>query len=114
MCQYVKERFGFVKPLFSFFHAYVVDRSAYFHFFQGLDFFLSLILPYPVRNSLPFTSLRPVAVGSGRGFLESDTRRGQAHELLDPADPEPAVAVVVVHGDEPIADVQAARVRVAP
>ena len=88
------------KRLFSFFCAYVVDRSVYFHFFQGLDFPLSLILLYPVRNSLPFTSLRSVTVGSGRGFLEGDTRRGQARGLLEPADSVPVVARVVVHGDE--------------
>ena len=45
------------------------------------------------RNSLPFTSLRAVTVGSGREFLEGDTRRGQAQGLLEPADPEPESAI---------------------
>ena len=69
--------------LFSFFRAYVVDRSVYFHFFQGLDFSLSLTLPYPIRNSLPFTSLRSVTVGSGRGFLEGDTLKGKREDYLN-------------------------------
>ena len=51
------------------------------------------------RNSLPFTSLRSVTIGSGRDFLEGDTRRGQARGLLEPADPVPADAEVVVHED---------------
>ena len=97
------------KRLFSFFRAYVVDRSVYFHFFQGLDFPLSLILLYPVRNSLPFTSLRSVTVGSGRGFLEGDTRKGQAQGLLEPADPEPVVAVAAVYVDETTEEDQAVR-----
>ena len=77
---------------------------------SGLDFPLSLILPYPIRNSLPFTSLRPVAVGSGRDFLEGDTRRGQAHGLLETVDPEPLVAEVDVHEDFAIVEVQGVRV----
>ncbi len=77
---------------------------------SGLDFPLSLIL-YPVRNSLPFTSLRSVTVGSGRDFLEGDTRRGQAQGLLEPAvDPVPVVAVAAVaHMDGSPAEVQAVR-----
>ena len=71
-----------------------------------LDFSLSLIL-YPIRNSLPFTSLRSVTVGSGRDFLEGDTCRGQAHGLLEPADPEPEVAGVGAHGDVTTVEVQA-------
>ena len=109
------------KRLFSFFRAYVVDRSAYFHFFMlmsltealifsfsclcrwqkrlfsffpRLRFSLSLILLYPVRNSLPFSSLRSVTVGSGRDFLEGDTRRGQSQGLLECwLDRVPVVAV---------------------
>ena len=73
---------------------------------SGLDFSLSLILPYPVRNSLPFSSLRSVTVGSGRDFLE-----GQAHGLLELAvDPEPVVAKVEVHADAATAEVQVVRV----
>ena len=109
MCQYVKERFGFVKPLFSFFRAYVVDSSDYFHFFQGLDFSLSLTLPYPIRNSLPFTSLRSVTVGSGRDFLEGDTRRGQVHGLLGPVDPVPVEGVAEVHGGVTTVELQVVR-----
>ena len=46
------------------------------------------------RNSLPFTSLRSVTIGSGRDFLEGDTRRGQAHGLLDHwLDPVPESAI---------------------
>ena len=77
---------------------------------SGLDFSLSLIIPYPIRNSLPFTSLRSVTVGSGRDFLEGDTRRGQAHGLLEPADPVPVVAFAVsVHADATTAEVQVVR-----
>ena len=76
---------------------------------QKLDFSLSLILLYSVRNSLPFTSLRSVTVGSGRGFLEGDTYEGQAHGLLEPADPPPLVAVAVVHVDVTTGEVQGVR-----
>ena len=89
-------------------------RGGGIFFFQGLDFPLSLLLPYPIRNSLPFTSLRSVAVGSGRDFLEGDTRRGQAHGLLEPADPEPVAAVVAVHGDATIAEAQFVRDETVP
>ena len=83
-------------------------------FFQGLDFPLSLIL-YPIRNSLPFTSLRSVTVGSGRDFLEGDIRRGQAHRLLARwLDPEPAVAVVVAHDDDTTVELQLVRVLAEP
>ena len=51
------------------------------------------------KCSLPFSSLRSVTVGSGRDFLEGDTRRGQAQGLLEPADPEPADAGVAAHED---------------
>ena len=61
------------------------------------------------RNSLPFTSLRSVTVGSGRDFLEGDTRRGQSRELLEPADPQPAIAVVAVHLDAATVEVQGVR-----
>ena len=84
-----------------------------YFFFSGLDFPLSLI-PYPVRNSLPFTSLRSVTVGSGRDFLEGDTYEGQAHGLLEPADPARDVADVVVHEGDTTADVQAVRVATVP
>ena len=114
MCQYVKERFGFVKRLFSFFHAYVIDRSDYFHFFQGLDFSLSLTLPYPIRNSLPFTSLRSVTVGLGRDFLEGETCKGQAHGLLECADSVPVVADVVGHEDGIMIDAHGVRAVVEP
>ena len=77
---------------------------------QKLDFSLFLTLPYPIRNSLPFTSLRSVAVGSGRGFLEGDARRGQAQGLLGPVDPEPEFAGAVVHADVATGEVQVVRV----
>ena len=78
-------------------------------FFQGLDFSLSLIL-YLVRNSLPFTSLRSVTVGSGRDFLEGDTHRGQSHGLLERwLDPDPEVANDAVHGDVTTVEAQAVR-----
>ena len=66
------------------------------------------------RNSLPFTSLRSVTIGSGRDFLEGDTRRGQAQGLLELADYVPVVAAAAanVHGSthaEIIAEDQAVR-----
>ena len=71
---------------------------------------LSLTLLYPVRNSLPFTSLRSLIVGSGRGFLEGDTRRGQSRELLEQRlRPEPAVAVKAHHVDVITVEVQTVR-----
>ena len=51
------------------------------------------------KCSLPFSSLRSVTVGSGRDFLEGDTRRGQAQGLLEPADPAPVGTAVAVHED---------------
>ena len=80
-----------------------------------LDFSLSLILLYPVRNSLPFTSLRSVTIGSGRGFLEGDTRKGQSHGLLERwLDPAPVAAVAGVHVDATTAEVQAVRGAAVP
>ena len=52
------------------------------------------------RNSLPFTSLRSVTVGSGRGFFEGDTCRGLSRGLLERwLDPVPEGTGVVVHED---------------
>ena len=76
---------------------------------QKLDFSLFLTLLYPIRNSLPFTSLRSVTVGSGRDFLEGDTRRGQSHGLLECADTETAVAVGEDHFDGTSTDPQGVR-----
>ena len=75
---------------------------------------MSLTLPYPIRNSLPFTSLRSVTVGSGRGFLEGDTYEGLSHGLLECADPVPAVADGVVHVDGTSGEVQVVRVATEP
>ena len=66
------------------------------------------------RNSLPFTSLRSVTVGSGRDFLEGVPRRGQAQGLLELADTHPAAAVVIDHTAEEIGEAQAVRVVVVP
>ena len=78
-------------------------------------FFLVSHPPLSIRNSLPFTSLRSVTIGLGRGFLEGDTCRGQAHGLLEPADPEPVVAGVgVVHADVTTVEAQAVRVATIP
>ena len=77
---------------------------------QKLDISLSLTLPYPVRNSLPFTSLRSVTVDSGRDFLEGDTYEGQAQGLLERwLDPHPVVAAVGAHGDQGTVEVQDVR-----
>ena len=74
-----------------------------------LDFSLFLTLPYPIRNSLPFTSFRSVTVGSGRDFLEGDTRRGQSQGLLGPVDPEPEVAAFGGHAGVATLEVQVVR-----
>ena len=58
------------------------------------------------RNSLPFTSLRSVTVGSGRDFLEGAPRRAQAHGLLEPADPEPEVAQAAEQADAATVEAQ--------
>ena len=84
--------------IFAYLSLLVVAVFSFRSVWDELDFSLSLIL-YPVRNSLPFTSLRSVTVSLGRDFLEGDTRRGQARGLLEPADPVPADAEVVVHED---------------
>ena len=57
-----------------------------------------------------------MTIGSGRDFLEGDTRRGQAHGLLERwLDPEPVVAVVVVvHGGHTTEEAQAVRVVTDP
>ena len=61
-------------------------------------------------GALPFTSLRSVTIGSGRDFLEGDTRRGQAQGLLGPVDPVPHVAgVVAFHVDAASVEVQVVR-----
>ena len=77
-------------------------------------FFLVSHPPLSIRNSLPFTSLRSVTVGSGRDFLEGDTCKGQSHGLLECADPEPEVAFVVAHSDETTVEVQAVRAVAGP
>ena len=79
-----------------------------FIFSSGLDFFLSLIL-YPIRNSLPFSSLRSVTVGSGRDFLEGYTRKGQSQGLVKPVAPLPVVGGGAIHGDVTIVEVQVER-----
>ena len=81
-------------------------------FFQGLDFPLSLTLPYLIRNSLPFTSLQSVTVGSGRDFLEGDACKGQARGLLECwLDPVPVEAVAAdVHVDVTTIEVHGVRV----
>ena len=68
------------------------------------------------RNSLPFTSLRSVTIGSGRDFLEGDTRRGQSRGLIGPVAPLPAVAEAGAHADvvTAVAEAQAVRGGVAP
>ena len=67
------------------------------------------------ENSLPFTSLRSVTVGSGRDFLEGDARRGQAQGLLDCwLDYVRALAVVGGHDGGATHDVQAVRVDAVP
>ena len=66
------------------------------------------------RNSLPFSSLRSVTVGSGRDFLEGDTRRGQAQGLLEPADPEPVEPGVVAHEDHITVEIQVGRGAAVP
>ena len=81
-----------------------------FIFSSGLDFSLSFTFLYPIRNSLPFTSLRSVTVGSGRDFLEGDTYEGQAHGLLEPADPVPVLAGVAVQLDGTNKELQPVRV----
>ena len=84
--------------IFVFLSLLVVAVFSFRSVWDELDFSLSLI-PYPVRNSLPFTSLRSVTVGSGRDFLEGDTRRGQSQGLLELADPVPELAAAAVHDD---------------
>ena len=87
----------------------------WFIFLPRLRFSLSLTLPYPIGNSLPFTSLRSVTVGSGRGFLEGDTRRGQARKLLEQRlCPVPVVAAADVHVDATTVEVQEVRVETIP
>ena len=95
--------------IFAYLSLLVVAVFSFRSIWDELDFSLSLILLYPIRNSLPFTSLRSVTVGLGRGFLEGDTRRGQAHGLLELADTEPVVAAAVIHGDGVPAEAQAVR-----
>ena len=92
----------------------VKNQSVIYFSSSGSDFSLSLTLLYPVRNSLPFSSLRSVTVGSGRDFLEGDTRRGQAQGLLEPADPEPEEPGVVAHEDHITVEIQVGRGAAAP
>ena len=66
------------------------------------------------RNSLPFTSLRSVTVGSGRDFLEGAPRRAQAHGLLEPADPHPDITAAAAHFGATSVEVHAVRGEVVP
>ena len=78
-------------------------------------FFLVSHPPLSIRNSLPFTSLRSVTVGSGRDFLEGDTGRGQAQGLLEPAvDSVPLRAGDVAHVDVIIVEGQGVRAEIVP
>jgi len=110
----MKKSFFFFLQCAEAWFLYFVGRPQAFSS-SGLDFSLSLI-PYPVRNSLPFTSLRSVTVGSGRDFLEGDARRGRAQGLLELAvDPVPAVAVGAAgHVDVANVEPQGVRVVAAP
>ena len=66
------------------------------------------------RNSLPFTSLRSVTIGSGRDFLEGDACKGQSRGLLGPVDPVPVVAGAVGKAGATTVEVQAVRGAVVP
>ena len=55
--------------IFAYLSLLVVAVFSFRSIWDELDFSLSLILLYPIRNSLPFTSLRSVTIGSGEGFL---------------------------------------------
>lgn len=69
--------FNFYQTAIIVFHSLLV--VAVFSFrsvWDELDFFLASPPPFTPLGSLPFTSLRSVTVGSGRGFLEGDTCRG--------------------------------------
>ena len=92
----------------------VKNQSVIYFSSSGSDFSLSLTLLYPVRNSLPFTSLRSVTIGSGRGFLEGGTCKGQAQGLLEPADPEPEEPGVVAHEDHITVEIQVGRGAAVP
>ena len=77
-------------------------------FLPRVSFFLVSHSPLSIRNSLPFTSLRSVTVGSGRGFLEGDTCRRQAQGLLERwLDPVSSVAAEAAHVDDTTAEEQA-------
>ena len=87
---------------------------------SGLDFPLSLLLPYPVRlPPLYFPSVSDRWFEEGRGgglrrllrcrLLKGDTSKRESHRLLEPADSEPVVAVISVHEDVTIVEVQVAR-----
>ena len=87
----------------------------WFIFLPRLRFFLVSHPPLSIGNSLPFTSLRSVTVGSGRGFLEGDTYKGQAHGLLECwLDPVHVVAGAGAHADGATAEDQVVRVVVPP
>ena len=115
--------FAVCRSMKNLFFVFLQRAEAWFLYFvgrpeafssSGLDFSLSLILPYPIRNSLPFTSLRSVTVGSGRDFLEGDTRRGQSRELLEQRlNSVTGVAAEAAHGDGTTAEEQAVRAHTA-
>ena len=84
-------------------------------FLPRVRFFLVSHSPLSIRNSLPFTSLRSVAVGSGRAFLEGDTYKGPSRGLLKRRlNPKPVVASVAAHVDGTTVEVQAVRVASVP
>ena len=72
---------------------------------------MSLTLLYPVRlPPLYFPSVSDRWFGEGRGGV----LKGQAHGLLEPADPEPVEAAVVVHADVTTGEVQVVRAAAEP
>ena len=96
----------------SFFSVRTIGSSTKFRFLVLEPPVLALDIHHSSwRNSLPFTSLRSVTIGSGRDFLEGDTYEGQAQGLLDCwLDYVRALAVVGGHDGAATHDVQAVRV----
>ena len=84
-------------------------------FFQGLDFSLSLTLPYPLGTPSPFLPFGQWLLVRGGFFLEGDTCKGPSRGLLKRRlNPKPVVASVAAHVDGTTVEVQAVRVASVP
>ena len=89
--------------IFVFLSLLVVAVFSFRSVWDELDFFPCLSSLIPLETPSPFTSLRSVTVGSGRDFLEGDTRvEGNRKDYCNASALNPFLRVVSVMKTPPL------------